>query len=105
MFLELNHSKLGKRTYGVKFSRNGTSTRAELIRVDNLTGLDPTGLVGDAHLHYKDRFVKSTGRKVALTNLIIRMQEVSAGDTEPEFVLTKEDRAKIWETYFKYHKK
>jgi hypothetical protein len=105
MFLELNHSRLGKQTYGVKFTRNGTTTRAELVRVDEIIGLDFTGLVGISSLYYKDRFVKSTGRKVALANLIERMQQVSAGDTEPEFTLTKEDRAKIWEAYFKSHKK
>jgi hypothetical protein len=99
MFFDID----GKR-YGVKFSRNGTTTYAELVKVQEW-GLDYPGLVGIATLHPRDRFVKKTGRKVALAGLLYRMNEVSAGDTEPEFNLTKEDRAKIWEEYFRSHKK
>lgn len=99
MFFELD----GK-TYKIKFSRAGTSTFSELWSVDD-DGIWNTGLLGWTKLHPKDRFVKKTGRKIALANLLDRMEEVSAGDTEPEFVLTKETKRNIWETYFKAHKK
>jgi hypothetical protein len=44
----------------------------------------------------KDRFVKSTGRKLALARLLKETQELN---------LSREDRVKIWEIYFKEHKK
>ncbi len=100
MFFELNGT-----TYGVKFRRADTTTIAELISIHPEHGIDYTNLVGIARLNPKDRFVKSTGRKIALTNLLNRMEEISAGDTEPEFTLSKEDRRKIWNRYFETHKK
>jgi|SRR5690349_11134070 len=100
MFFELDNV-----TYGVKFSRNGTTTYADLVKIDDEIGLDFTGLVGIATLHKNDRFVKSTGRKVALAHLLDRMNEVSAGDEKPEFSLSKQDRAAIWAKYFETHRK
>src|SRR5688572_13184626 len=99
MFFELNEV-----TYKVKFYRSGTTTFAELWRLDN-DGLDCTNLLGIAYLHPNDIFVKKTGRKVALASLLRRMNEISAGYAEPEFSLTREDRKNIWEAYFKTHKK
>ncbi len=62
--------------------------------------------MGVASLYYSDRFVKSTGRKVALANLLKRMVEPDAGETTPAFNLSKEDREKIiWDSYFRSHKK
>ncbi len=100
MFFEID----GK-TYRVKFSRTDTTTYANLIRVEPDAGLVETNIVGIASLYHKDKFVKSTGRKIALAHLLERMNEISAGDTEPEFTLTREDRANIWAEYFKTHKK
>lgn len=93
------------KTYGVRFEREGTTTLAWLIRVDKVEGLVDTGLVGIAQLHPSDNMVKKVGRKLALARLLHRMTEISAGDIEPEFVLTKEDRENIWAEYFKNHKK
>lgn len=99
MFFELN----GK-TYCVKFSRTGTTTFANLVLVDEW-GLNFLGYVGIASLFHMDRFVKSIGRKVALANLLKRMGEPDAGETEPPFNLSKEDRARIWAAYFERHSK
>lgn len=99
MYFELN----GK-TYRVKFYRSNTFTFAELWTIEN-GELDFPGLMGIAKLNPKDRFVKKIGRKVALASLLNRMEQVSAGNTEPEFILSYEDRKNIWEIYFKTHKK
>jgi hypothetical protein len=102
MFFELN----GK-TYGVKFSRNGTSTYAELIRVDDAIGIDNTNITGQAHLFYKDRFEKSKGRKVALASLLNKVQEFYNENPKeyPDYNMTEEVRKMIWEIYFKTHRK
>lgn len=104
MFLELTNTRGETNTYSIKFSRNGTTTYAELWVVEEW-GLDPTGLLGIANLYYKDNFVKSKGRKAALARLLVRMNEVSAGEDVPVFSLTKEDREKIWAKYFETHRR
>ncbi len=96
--------KNGK-TYAVRFEREQTTTLAWLWRVEKEAGLVNTGFVGIAQLNPKDNMVKKVGRKLALARLLHRMTEISAGDIEPEFVLTKEDRKEIWAKYFENHKK
>lgn len=95
---------LNGKEYKVKFYRNGTNTYAELWELDDVKDWGCTNLIGVARLSKKDRFVKKVGRVVALTNLIKRMQEVSAGDSQPEFSLTKEEKKLIWDSYFLRHK-
>lgn len=51
-----------------------------------------------ANCHYKDTFTKKTGRKVALARLLQWM-------SNNRFMLTKEDRARIWTEYFNTHSK
>lgn len=99
MFFELN----GK-TYGVKFHREGTTTLASLFVVGEGGELTATTVQGIAVLHHNDRFEKSKGRKVALADLLY---DISIPDEEGPVPqgLTKEDRAKIWEEYFKKHNK
>lgn len=97
--------ELDGKTYRIRFMRNGTTTFAELWVLQKDGELDFPGLMGIATLHPNDIFVKKIGRKVALASLLNRMEEVSAGDTEPEFILSHEDRKNIWEAYFKTHKK
>jgi len=96
MFFELN----GK-TYGVKFSRTGTRTFAEWVEVEE-DGINHTGIFGVSSVHHTDKFVRKVGRVVALTNLL---KTLSNPDTDYDMVLQKEDRKKIWETYFKSHRK
>ncbi len=43
-----------------------------------------------------DRFVKATGRRIALTRLLKRMD--AAGED-----VTRETRSLIWKTYFEHH--
>lgn len=50
-------------------------------------------LVGTAYCNPKDNFCRKVGRRIALTRLISQMR------------LVKEDRQKIWDTYFLTHKK
>lgn len=100
MLFTLNNELLA-----VKFSRNGTRTRAELCRFDNDAGiLIQTNIVGESFPHKGDRFTKSKGRKYALRNLFKRMNELSAGYDELEYPVSKEDRTKIWEIYFQSHR-
>lgn len=101
MFFELK----GKGTFGVKFSRQGTTTLAEWmeVEIDDAGGrFIHTGIYGIASLHYNDRFVKKIGRVVALTNLL---KTLSDHNTDYGLVLHKEDRKIIWEVYFRSHKK
>ena len=100
MFFELN----GK-TYGVKFSRAGTTTFANLFVVGESGELLPTNIEGTAVLYYKDKFEKSKGRKIALADLLLQIQTpIEDAEFIPEG-LTKEDREKIWKKYFEKHKK
>ena len=96
MFFELNEI-----TYKIKFYRTGKTTVAELQQVtgDSIVSL---GEYGVSNPHYKDVFQKKIGRKRALENLL---KGLSNPDTEPSILLSKEDRAKIWEAYFERHKK
>ncbi len=100
MFFELNNT-----TYGVKFTREGTTTLATLYKVLETGELVETNVVGKAILYYKDKFEKAKGRKIALADLL---WQVRVPDEESEILpegLTKEDRAKIWEIYFETHKR
>lgn len=91
-------------TYEVKFTRAGTTTYAILWKEVLHNTWDCTNIVGESHCNPKDRFEKGKGRKIALAKLLKRMNEVSAGDSIPEFNLTKEIRQTIWTEYFKHHK-
>jgi len=99
--------EIENQVYIIKFQRTGENTYAWLFRIDNGDFKFPsnTGLVGIAKCSKKDQYKKSTGRKVALTKLFKRMNEISAGDTKPEFNLTKEERQRLWNIYFETHKK
>lgn len=88
-------------TYKIKFFRIGTNTYADLYRVDEKMGLVYTELQGYAYLHPKDRFVKSSGRKVALTRLLYLWKLLSSKYNLP--ALTKEAREYIWAMYFMKH--
>ncbi len=92
MFFEIS-----KETYGIKFSRVGRRTFAELMKVKRNGELSHTDIVGECSLYYKDTFVAETGRKIALTNLI---EEI-----DKKIGLTKEERGTIWKEFFETHKK
>lgn len=95
--------ELNNELYEIQFSRADTSTIAELAKYDPQSGtFIETNLIGVANLNPKDRMVKSIGRKVALSKLLKRMGEISAGNIEPEFSLSKEDKTNIWKAYFDY---
>jgi hypothetical protein len=88
--------------FQVKFSRTGTITHAELLAKSN-NEFSYTGISGISYCNPKDRFEKSKGRKIALAKLLNAMLEY-----EPQLGvlnLGKEQRTKIWEIYFKEHKK
>ena len=86
-------------TYHVKFRRGGTTTYAQLYRVEKDGTLTKMEGEGAASLYYRDRFQKSTGRKEAMTDLLWKY---SVPDPEGEIPegLSKEDRAGIWMQYF-----
>jgi hypothetical protein len=91
MLFDLNGNK-----YKVKFYRIQTSTFAALEQwIPSLNTYMAINICASL-CNPKDKFVKSTGRKVALARVL---------HETPELQLTKEDRARIWETYFKEHKK
>lgn len=98
MFFELD----GK-TYRVKFQLEGTTTIAELYKVNSDGKLVDTGLFGMAVLYYKDIFSKSKGRKEALADLLDMMEQVFSTILEINF--NKTVRQSIWEEYFKTYKK
>ena len=100
--------KLFGKTFGINFTRGGTTTFAELVEIKPDKGITHLGIFGFATLIPPDRFVKSIGRKVALTNLLnyLSADWGEGGDEDPrEFILDKDQRKLIWETYFKTHKK
>jgi hypothetical protein len=101
MLFDLNGSK-----FMVKFRRNLNVTDADLFYENtNLDGdkeFIHSGLVGTAMCSPKDRFEKSKGRKVALAKLICKMNIRNNVYSIP---FTKEDRTRIWEIYFREHKK
>ena len=92
MFFEIDNT-----TFGVKFTRVGNRTFAELMEVKKSGLLTHTNIVGEVGLFYLDTYVWSTGRKLALTNLIEEMSK--------KMQLTKENRAEIWTRYFQEYKK
>src|SRR5574339_1015763 len=100
MFFELR----GK-TYKISFSRLGTMTVAELSEVDSEGKLVHLGIYGTARVYYKDQFQKKVGRKVALTNLINVFNEPNFDEVPALKFLTKEERAEIWNAYFRHHRK
>jgi hypothetical protein len=103
MLFDLNGNK-----FMVKFSRAGTTTFAELWMYRNITlDYDCLNILGIAECSPKDIFEKSKGRKVALAKLFIQMNEFYKEEPAEYWSLgnNKEDRAKIWEIYFKEHKK
>jgi hypothetical protein len=94
---------LNGQEFQVKFSRTGTTTHAELLAFDDNGKFSYTGISGISYCNPKDRFEKSKGRKIALAKLLNAMVEY-----EPQLGvlnLGKKQRAKIWEIYFKEHKK
>lgn len=98
MLFDLNGNQ-----FQVKFSRTGTVTYADLYQNKPDIGFDCLNIVGIAQCNPKDRFEKSKGRKIALAKLLKAMIEY-----EPQLGvlnLGKEQRANIWEIYFKEHKK
>lgn len=95
MFFEYN----GK-TYCVKFKREGTTTFATLFIVDEKDGLIPANVSGVAVLYYKDKFQKSKGRKVALSDVLYQLSTPDPDGIFPNG-LSKEDKAAIWQEYFK----
>lgn len=91
MIFDLNGNK-----YKVSFYRIKTTTFAKLYKwIEELKTYMEINLCA-ALCNPKDRFEKSKGRKIALARLLSETKELS---------LSKEDRAKIWEIYFKEHKK
>jgi len=99
MFFDLN----GK-TYSVRFSRLNTTTLASLSVVKENGTLVETGIQGTATLYHTDRFEKSKGRKVALADLLWQVERPDDEGVIPEG-LSKEDKTKIWDEYFKNHRK
>lgn len=96
--------EIGGKTFRVKFLRVGRTYMAELQLVTK-EGIISTKFVGTARCDSRDKFVKSTGRKIALADLL---WQISPVDQESEILpegLSKEDREKIWAEYFKNHKK
>jgi hypothetical protein len=98
MFFSVNNQ-----TYSVKFMLEGKSTIATLYKVDGDNGLLMTGIFGTATLYYLDKFDKKKGRKEALADLLINMELIF--NTIGNYKFSKEDRTKIWEEYFRNHKK
>jgi hypothetical protein len=93
MLFDLNGEK-----FKVSFYRNNNNRRMTIAEMENLSIPSRYHVLGLSFCNPKDRFEKSKGRKIALTKLLIAM-------TEYNYSVTKEDRARIWEIYFKEHKK
>lgn len=91
---------LNGNTYRMAFSRAGNTTRAILSIKDGDIFQDLHH--ADSICSEKDRFEKSKGRKVALARLLNDLDMNYGILIKP---LSKEDRTKIWEIYFKEHKK
>lgn len=96
---------LNGNTYQVKFFRNNlllVSSRATIAElwIKDGDGQSIMLLSAESYCNPKDRFEKSKGRKIALAKLL-----KDAGKKAVFLRLSKEDRAKIWEIYFKEHKK
>ena len=100
-------------TYCIKFYRQNTTYIAELFEVnlqatsaegdeEGKNPMNSLGVFGIASLYYNDRFEKSVGRKVALAKLL---ETLSDSDISGPIVMSKEERAMIWEKYFETHKK
>lgn len=101
MLFDLNGSK-----FMVRFSRSGIFTFAELWQYnDNLGEYDCLNILGVAECSKKDRFERSKGRKVALAKLFNSMNEFAEEEPSQYDYVDKENRARIWEIYFKEHKK
>jgi hypothetical protein len=101
MLFDLNGSK-----FMVKFSRINAKTFAELWQYDEILKFwDCLNIMGIAERSMKDRFEKSKGRKIALKKLFQRMNVFAFEDNNSVLSNTKEQRTKIWEIYFKEHKK
>jgi hypothetical protein len=96
---------LNGNTYQVKFARDNRlpkpTTTAELFIKDG-NEFKSLNIKGHAFCNPKDKFEKSKGRKIALASLL-RTHLFKHGETL--FSATKEDKTKIWEIYFKEHKK
>lgn len=99
MKFELNGSN-----YLVRFSHNnssegrhGRSTTAQLLKTESDHTVLTTGAFAVSFCNEKDNFVRSTGRKLAFTRLLDNMQNLG--------IITKENRANLWETYFQNFKK
>lgn len=99
MFFEID-----EKTFAVKFSRQGTTTFANLFIVGAGGELVPTEFEGMALLFHTDRFEKSKGRKIALADLLFQFEKPETGGIIAKG-LSKEDRKKIWEIYFKTHRR
>lgn len=91
MLFDLNGNK-----YKVKFYRNDRTTFAELQQyINELNTFMNINLVA-ALCNPKDRFKKSTGRKIAFARLLKETQELN---------LSREQKTRLWEIYFMEHKK
>ena len=101
MLFDLNGNK-----FMVKFSRLAVHTFAELWQEKSDLRFDCLNIVGIAECSKKDIFQKSKGRKVALKKLFDEMNTFAIEDDRLNYLNNnKEDRTRIWEIYFKEHKK
>lgn len=92
--------------YMVKFSRINHNTFAELWELkDAVEDYVCLNILAIAELGKKDKFVKSTGRKVALAKLFKLMNHFAHAESNPKLAVTKEQRTAIWNLYFEMHRK
>src|SRR5689334_10009170 len=90
------------KTYGIKIEREGTTTLAHLVEVDDERGITYTGIVGISFLHPNDQMVKKIGRKLAIARLVQLISDSKEGNWKREEldinwapVLTLEERVKL----------
>lgn len=87
---------LDGKQFKVSFYRIGTTTFAKLCQFASEINSWFEVNTCAALCNPKDRFEKKIGRKIALSRILHETEELH---------LSKEDRAAIWEIYFKEHKK
>lgn len=95
---------LNGNTYQIKFYRIYPATIAELFIKDGEI-FQSLGIEGVSKCNPKDKFEKSKGRKIALAKLLNIIDNSHRGDIGMGVILGKETRTRIWEIYFKEHKK
>lgn len=99
-FIQFQHDVEDKYTTATlwKISGKYSPEQGDVPRQGDYTFEEPEIAVGEAMCHWKDNYVKKTGRMIALTRLLDWM-------TKNRFNLSREERGKLWLKYFENFKK